>query len=529
MVKNPARKNVNTGSFSSHKYEAIPSSDDQDLGRDFRYSVDLPDNHHVLLGEHLKQLQKRNKKQLIMTTLIALSCFAFFYLAILYVGPTNGSCDTVEEGYVCDPKITHTWGQYSPYYEVPSQIATTLPKQCQVTFVNMLSRHGARNPTSSKTAKYEALVNRIHSDATSYGDDYAFIEEYNYTLGADDLTFFGQMQMVNSGIKFYKRYETLAKSITPFVRSSGSDRVVESAMNWTQGFHATRLQDSKANSDDGYPYTIVTMSEADGTNNTLSHGLCTDFEDGYDSTISDSAQATWAAIFTPDISARLNKNLPGVNFTTTDTIYFMDLCPFNTVANDLGTISPFCSLITEDEWKAYDYYQSLGKYYGYGWGNPLGATQGVGFTNELIARMTDTAVHDHTSTNSTLDDNPSTFPVGGKTVLYADFSHDSDMTAIFAALGLYNSTAPLLNTTYETVQETKGYSAAWTVAFGARAYFEKMNCVGYNEELVRVVVNDRVLPLETCGGDEFGRCRLSSFVNSLSFAREGGDWDQCFL
>lgn len=392
----------------------------------------------------------------------------------------------------------------------------------------MISRHGARNPTAAKTLKYQALVTRIHKQATSYGKDYAFIKAYNYTLGADDLTPFGQQEMVNSGIKFYNRYHTLARSHTPFVRSSGSVRVVESAMNWTQGFHNTRSQDSKANSNDGYPYTIVQIPEATGVNNTLNHGLCTSFESGPDSNIGANAQAIWASVFTPNITARLNKNLPGVNFTSTDTIYFMDLCPFNTVSTLLGDISPFCDLITEDEWHSYDYYQTLGKYYGYGLGNPLGSTQGVGFTNELIARMTSSPVKDHTSTNSTLDSNPATFPVGGNTVLYADFSHDNDMTSIFAALGLYNSTAPLLNNTIEDTTETKGYSAAWTVPFAARAYFEKMSCTGMDEELVRVVVNDRVLPLETCGGDELGRCRLSSFVKSLGFARSGGDWAQCF-
>jgi hypothetical protein len=103
------------------------------------------------------------------------------------------------------------------------------------------------------------------------------------------------------------------------------------------------------------------------------------------------------------------------------------------------------------------------------------------------------------------------------------------MTGIFSAMGLYNETAPLLKTTVESVESTNGYSAAWTVPFAARAYFEKMSCVGTSEEFVRIVVNDRVLPLKTCGGDYLGRCTLSNFVDSLSFAREGGDWDKCFV
>ena len=104
----------------------------------------------------------------------------------------------------------------------------------------------------------------------------------------------------------------------------------------------------------------------------------------------------------------------------------------------------------------------------------------------------------------------------------------SDLTAAFAALGLYNSTALLSNTSIQPPTETSGYSVAWTVPFAGRAYFEKMKCHGSHEEFVRVVVNNRVRPLETCGGDELGRCTLRKFIESLSFARSGGHWDRCF-
>lgn len=97
-------------------------------------------------------------------------------------------------------------------------------------------------------------------------------------------------------------------------------------------------------------------------------------------------------------------------------------------------------------------------------------------------------------------------------------------------MGLYNATAPLSNTSVGTpAHETAGYSASWTVPFAARAYFEKMACSGVDEELVRVIVNDRVIPLTTCGADQLGRCTLSGFVESLAFARDGGKWDRCFV
>lgn len=449
---------------------------------------------------------------------------------------SNESCDTVQKGFQCSPEISHHWGQYSPYFSVPqdddepNSISNAVPQGCTLTFVQILSRHGARDPTASKTAQYAALVDKIHANATSYGSGYEFIESYEYTLGADQLTVFGQQELINSGTKFYARYESLARTVSPFVRSSGQDRVVESAQNWTQGFHAARLADEAANGvADAYPYDIVLISEDTGSNNTLDHGLCTVFEDGADSNIGDDAQAVWQAIFTPNITARLNANLPGANLSNADTISLMDLCPFNTVSDAQGLISEWCGLFTTDEWESYDYYQTLGKYYGYGAGNPLGPTQGVGFTNELIARLTGTPVVDHTSTNRTLDDNPATFPLNR--TLYADFSHDNDMTGIFYAMGLYNNTPALSNTSVQTAAELDGYASAWTVPFAARMYVEKMVCedTGSNEELVRVLVNDKVRPLVNCDADDLGRCTVSKFVDSLSFAREGGDWSSCFL
>lgn len=432
-------------------------------------------------------------------------------------------CDTPEEGFQCRPSLSHTWGQYSPFFSVPSEIDAAVPQGCEITFAQILSRHGARDPTSGKTTIYNDTVTRIHESVTEYGPGFEFIKDYEYTLGADQLTTLGGDQLFNSGIKFYSRYQALSRKSVPFIRSSGQDRVIESAVHWTEGFHQSRVVDDAS---DALPYDMLLIPETEGSNNTLDHGLCTSFEDGQFSELGDDAQDAWLKVFAPPITAKLNKNLPGANFSDQDTIYVMDLCPFNTVASANGTISPFCDLFTQEEWEDYSYYQSVGKWYGYSLGNPLGPTQGVGYVNELIARLTGKPVEDRTSTNSTLDGSPDTFPLDR--ALYADFSHDNDMTAVYAALGLYNATENLSTEKRQTTDETKGYSAAWTAPFAARMYVEKMTCGGGGEELVRVLVNDRVVPLQGCGADELGRCCLGKFVESLTFAQAGGHWDQCF-
>lgn len=365
---------------------------------------------------------------------------------------------------------------------------------------------------------------------TSYGEGFEFIKDYKYTLGADQLSDFGRQQMVNSGTHFYNRYRSLARDNTPFIRSDGQQRVVESGEKWAEGFHQALLSDrggvAGGGPGDGFPYKMVIIPNEDGTNNTLNHNLCTVFEE---SKFGAEAQEEYMDKAMGEIRDRLNKGLPGANLTAKNAVQVMELCPFETVADPRATLSQFCALFTEQDWKVYNYYQTLGKWYGFGNGHPLGSTQGVGFVNELVARLLQKPVDDHTSTNSTLDGDPMTFPLGRK--LYADFTHDNDMAGIYAALGLYNGTAPdaLPKDDMRSAPELGGYSASWSVPFAARMFVEKMTCEGKGEEeLVRIVVNDRVMRLQSCGADDMGRCTLSRFVESLSFARSGGRWDQCF-
>ncbi|WYZ46303.1 hypothetical protein EsH8_IX_000528 [Colletotrichum jinshuiense] len=490
------------------------------VGKAYKYNA-IPEDEGERdeLDEHRESYSPDLKRRLLALTITTMTIAVILSLALSFSlvsgqAPRNGL-----------ETISQFWGQYSPFFSVPSDINAATPPGCEVTFAQVLSRHGARDPTAGKTATYKALVDRIHASVPTYGRGFEFIKTYEYTLGADELTSFGQRELVDSGEAFYKRYQALAANNDPFIRSSGQNRVVESGLNWTQGFFGSKIADGHTGPDGGIAGGIIIIPEQQGINNTLDHSLCTAFEEGIFSKVGDEAQVAWRETFTAPIRARLNENLPGANLSADDTVSFMQLCPFNTVVN--GTQSRFCDLFTMEEWKDLEYHETLGKYYGYNAGNPLGPTQGVGFTNELLARLTQSPVVDRTSTNATLDADPTTFPLDRK--LYADFSHDNDMMGIYGALGLYNETQPLSKTNRTSVGDAKGFTASWTVPFAARMYVEKMKCGGSDEEMVRILVNDRVVPLVGCGADDFGRCKLGAFVDSMGFARSGGSWDQCFV
>ncbi|KKZ66402.1 3-phytase [[Emmonsia] crescens] len=462
---------------------------------------------------------------------LMLICAGFIYAFISRSSGRGLVCSTVQNGYQCHQEYSQLWGQYTPFFSLHtiSDFSPQIPIGCTVTFVQMLSRHGARHPTENKSAVYSELIKRIQDRTESYLGDFALLETFNYQLQSEDLTPFGVSQMIDSGTKFYRRYQHLTKESNAFIRASGSPRVIVSAEKFIDGFYQEKLSDPSATDKARKPSVSVVISEEPGSNNTLDHSNCNVFERTKPGL---AAQAEFAKVFATPILNRVNSHLIGANLDITDIPYLMDLCSFHTVAltPDASTISPFCTLFTDEEWTQYDYYNTLGKYYGHSTGNPLGASQGVGFVNELISRLTNTPVIDSTTVNHTLDSDPQTFPLGLS--LYADFSHDNTMISILTALGLFNGTEPLSNTTIQSPVETKGFSAAWTVPFGGRAYIEKMECDSTpvaREPLVRVLINDRVVPLHGCKADTLGRCRLEDFVEGLSYARRGGDWGRCFI
>ncbi|KAG6000051.1 hypothetical protein E4U21_005988 [Claviceps maximensis] len=414
------------------------------------------------------------------------------------------------------------WGQYSPYFSAPrGTYKPDVPAGCKVTFASVLSRHGSRYPTKSKSEAYKDLIERIQRNVKNYGKGYEFVAHYNYSLGVNDLTRHGEDELFQSGKTFMKRYRKLVKESThPFVRASGSDRVIKSAEWFLRGFYRGKSRDGAK-----YWSDILVIPEREGISNPLDHGNCKAFEDSRHSSLAGEQKKAWRTVWAIPIMNRLNKQLPGANFSLDDTVNIMDLCPFNTVTSLKTKLSSFCRLFSNQEWQAYEYYESVDKWYAFGPGNPLGPTQGVGYINELIARLTNTPVKDNTTTNSTQDSNPKTFPLDR--LLYADFTHDNTLMTVYGALGLYTNDTILPSDRMLPPLKTGGYSASWAVPFGARMYVEKMQCGRNNVDLIRVLVNDRVIPPTGCKADKLGRCKLNDFLKGLEFAKQGGHWNQC--
>lgn len=181
--------------------------------------------------------------------------------------PRDAPCDSIEDGYTCRPGISHYWGNYSPWFRVRSAISPDVPRNCEITFVDVLARHGARYPLTANSAALSKTVKKIQSTAKEFKGKYKFLKDYVYTLGAESLTPFGEQEEINLGIQFFNRYTKLLQKYTPFIRASGVPRIIKSAEDFSLAVHNERIAHFGSDSAP-YPYPVLVLSEEAGFNNT---------------------------------------------------------------------------------------------------------------------------------------------------------------------------------------------------------------------------------------------------------------------
>ncbi|KAH9066440.1 phytase [Lactarius vividus] len=445
-------------------------------------------DHPPLLVNELSHLGKRRCRRtvpfLVLATFLGLSSRQGTDLPVDHV-PDIGLPES----------LMRTWAQYAPYIPVAKYVPP--PPMCTISQVHVLQRHGTRWPTSNAAARCKSAVDKLKR-VKDYEEDYlVFLKNFTWDLGENDLLPLGAKQSFDAGATAFDRYAHIVSNDNPpFVRAASSTRVVDSATNWTAA--------------------TVDLILPESGNLTLDDNMCPNASGG------DAESGRWLAIYAPPITRRLNLAAPGADLTNKDTYNLMP--PWRR--------SPFCGLFTSEEFRGFEYFGDVDKFYDNGHGGNLGRVRGVGYANELLARLTGKPVRDNTQTNRTLDASPETFPLDR--TLYADFSHDNTMVSIYSALGLFRQyLLPGQKLNPGDPSSLRTWILSNMVPFGGRMVVERLECA---REVplsavtsIRILVNDAVQPLEFCDGVG-GLCELYSFVESQWYARHdgNGDFERCF-
>ncbi|KAH7912604.1 histidine phosphatase superfamily [Hygrophoropsis aurantiaca] len=416
------------------------------------------------------------------------------------------------------------WGNLSPMYSVDSfglpDASPLIPEGCGLNQVHLLIRHGARYPTSGEgPAKFAA---NIHAAASGPGFTVSgpleFLSTWTYKLGAEILTPFGREALFSNGVAFRVRYGDLLKGFSDL---PVFHRMVDSALNFAAGFFEVRtyLED----------YHQEIIIEADGFNNTLApYGTCSNSNVENIGYYGDGQSAKWAAIYLQKALKRLQPMIQGYNLTITDLGNMQDLCAYETVA--LG-YSMFCDLFTEEEWEGYEYGMDLSFWYSEGPGNPTSAAMGLGYVQELVARLTQTPITVwNSTTNSTLDSSNITFPLYQP--IFVDASHDTVISNIVTALNFTSlaATGPLPT---DHIPPNRSYIVSQIAPFASNLVTQVLSCPAAEEPThIRFILNDAVMPLtgiKGCTYDPNGLCSLPSFISGMQERIGQIDFDfDCF-
>lgn len=147
--------------------------------------------------------------------------------------------------------------------------------------------------------------------------------------------------------------------------------MIDTATNWTSGLQAAAKiplnlsqpllisEDPQVRRHDllSRKNSITETAYTRQTNNTLDNNNCPRLNE----TIADEAQTTFLSHFAPPITARLNSEALGANLTDLDTVNLFFMCAFDSLLKE--NESSFCPLFDTKEYRSFEYYQDLGKYY----------------------------------------------------------------------------------------------------------------------------------------------------------------------
>ncbi|KAG1757693.1 histidine phosphatase superfamily [Suillus lakei] len=409
--------------------------------------------------------------------------------------------------------VMRHWGNLSPMYSVESfglpDASPVIPEGCGLNAVHLLMRHGARYPTSdSGPSKFAAKIHSAASkDGFSVTGDLEFLATWTYELGAEILTPFGRDSLFSNGVAFRYRYGKLLNAFTdlPVFRTTSQDRMLDSALNFAAGFFEVRTYETD--------YHQEIIIEGDNFNNTLSpYYVCPNSNTADIGNFGSTQASKWADIYLQDARMRLQPMIQGFNMSISRLVDMQSLCAYETVA--LG-YSKFCDLFTEEEWEGYEYYIDF--WYGDGPGNPTAAAQGLGYVQELVARLTHTPISVwNSSTNSTLDSSNITFPLNQP--IYVDATHDTVISSIVTALNFTSlaATGPLPT---DHIPPHRSYIASQIAPFASQLVAQVLSCPASEEPThIRFLLNDGVVPLtgiHGCTEDSNGLCALPSFISGM--------------
>ncbi|KAK6466044.1 secretory acid phosphatase [Scheffersomyces coipomensis] len=379
------------------------------------------------------------------------------------------------------------FGGNGPYIDgVGYGIDTSVPDQCEVSQVIMIHRHGERWPDPSVATGMVSAYKKILNTNQTFTGSLAFLNTWESFLDTESLwaeetysgPYSGLLNGFRRGVEYRAKYGHLWNGENVPMFSSGYERIIETARRFGLGFFGYNYTDSV--------YLNIIPETADQGANSLTP-VCYTNQTTTTYGLSNFTQFTAAA-------SRLNSEVKGLNLSASDVYNLMLLAPFELNGKPF---SPWVDVFTLDEWNAFGYYNDLGYYYN-GGGPGINTSVAVG------------AVYANASL-TLLNQGPS----AGK--IFFNFCHDTNITPILAALGLFT---PENDLPVDRIAHDSVYKSTNFVPMGGHLVLERLVCnktsVHAAGTYVRSLVNEVVIPRVDCQDGPGFSCPLANYTQIIN-------------
>ncbi len=353
--------------------------------------------------------------------------------------------------------------------------------------VFIFSRHGERYPTTSLNADLRKTFEKL-KDASidKYEGPLSFVKDWKYFVENDSLLeqetntsqFSGLQDMYSFGAETQRKYANLMEDgeIIPLF-ASGSKRVCDSAMAFGKGLRNGNISQ--------YRLIILPEKKSQGANTLTTGRSCKPYhkKQGY--------IQKYKAKTMIEESNRLNRESPGFNVTSRDVINLIRYCAFE--LNAKGS-SKVCEALSMGAFIEHEYMRDTELYYTKA-NHPLTFTLGSVYVNATLQLLSEDP-KEHRNQK-----------------VWASFSHDTDLLYFMNAIGIIENQESALPT--DSIAFTRFFKTSELVPMGARIVIEQLRDNVHGEKLIKVLVNDAMIPLKSCRDGPFFTCRLSTLLRNF--------------
>lgn len=382
----------------------------------------------------------------------------------------------------------HTGG-IGPYIEHSGfGISVSTPEACKVKQVHVLARHTERYPTPEKT--FHATVNKLKGAETLNGT-LEFLKDYKFFITEPSkqygrLTWTGPYNGIDEarkmGEKYKERYEHLYRSlgndVLPIFTSSSS-RVIATAKQFGVGFFGPDWETTEGK------LVIVSESPASGGDSLTPDKSCKVYDKEYEHM---NYHHFFHKYFARALARVQKQTSAHVTFQDVQNLVEMCYFEFNTDGK-----SDFCNIFEADDHVAYGYTRALRYFYRNGPGNPHSANVGSVYANATIQLLNE----------------------NDRLPFYFSFSHDTHLNFFYALLGMFSDGQP--NLPFDFMSANHPWVDSILTPMGAHIAIEKLSCEENDQEneYVRFVINDAVIPYHNCQSGPGYSCPLSDFTADI--------------